>query len=218
MTEASEQASTSALKLPSRKTYITVLSSVAFITGITVATVVTVRRGRRMRLEELQDGARHLQQSTSTIPANGSTTVQGPVSLFKEMNRAAFGKNVSQEDQHLVTPPILLRQRGKQVKTSVFDSSVNAAAPSVLMRAKSRADAKEASASIEVQSDSLAQSIPLDHDKPPEQEESLMESPVLLAVKAIGIATALVGTGALVTWEIARRALGVQNVSILFRC
>lgn len=170
-----------------------------------------------MRLEELQSTTRsNLQLTQSISPGIKEETLrtQSPLTLFKEMNRAAFGKKEKGKEQNTVASPVLVR--GKQVKASVFDSVVSSAAPSALMKASTKASKREESMPEAVTSQTNKNSS-VDSDSSPEQEGSLMESPLLLAVKAIGIATALVGTGAYLSWEIARRVLGVQNVSVKWR-
>lgn len=218
--EASSEASTSARKLPSRKIYITALSTLAFVSGLGIATVVTIRRGRRMKLEEMQAKRAKGKQYSEvispqrlTIPVKddsilGAASSRGPIVLFREMNRAAFGRRpLNQSDD-----PHVSRLRGTAAKASVFDSTASVAPPSALRRgsAKSKVDirvAPEAQTEVKI--------LPEQSTKEAAgRTEDMGESPVVMAVKAIGIATALVGAGAYVAWEIARRLLGVRDVSV----
>jgi len=186
-------------------------------------------------MEELQAGLRsategsgsssikNTLQSKISIKDNsvlGHASSKGPISLFKEMNRAAFGgkrKTDLEEEVSSESPSVLMKSRGKQPKSSVFDSTSEAAPPSALMRTAPKLREKIKVNSHEGQHQSNLFNKEDDKGKV-EQIEDTGDSPVILAVKAIGIATALVGTGAFLAWEIARRALGVQNVSDVFHC
>ena len=223
MAAPSEQASTSSAMLPSRKTYLMTLSAIAFASGLGVATVLTIRRGRRMRLEELQANASSSSSpgragsSSNLIKGNPPASVpvdegapQSPLTLFKEMNKAAFGARraevrTPQPASQEIPSSLVRSSRGKQAKTSVFDSFSDAPPPSALMRAPPKGRGIVGGE----QSDTPRTS----KERQPEPEDETLESPVILAAKAIGIATALVGTGALLAWEIGRRLLGVQSVS-----
>ncbi|UZJ51305.1 hypothetical protein CBS101457_000625 [Exobasidium rhododendri] len=222
---ASDEGTTSAVRLPSRKTYLTTLSTVAFITGLGIATFVTIRKGKKMRLEELQSSLHTTADRAgiisspaviSKVEEGGNAASQGPISLFKEMNRAVFRREGKRGEEVVTSdaPSVLLSRRGKQAKVSVFDSTSDAPPPSVLMRASAKSREKESFARQAEPQTTLANE-EMEQTKQAEILEDTGESPVVMAVKAIGIATALVGTGAFLAWEIARRALGVQNVDEL---
>lgn len=279
-------ATSMSIALPSRRTFLTTLSGLAFVSGLGIATVVTIRRGRRMRAEDLAEAkgragqhagasrsgfAEVLAQHPSATPAslptrytNGksvsseasatvgpsgekhesATTIEdasskGVFALLYEMNRAIFSRDKSGQRRsrnstaHDVgagsssAPLALRRQRQRQQVTastkapsaSVFDADASAPLPSVLMRASQAqnttrspepprfSDAKTTRAQLHASS-------PTDQSTPPANAHAALgDVPAVMAVKALGIATLLVGLGTWLTVEIGCRSLQVRNVS-----
>ncbi|PWN37434.1 uncharacterized protein FA14DRAFT_187541 [Meira miltonrushii] len=224
-----EAGSSSSFKLPSRQSYFTTLSAIAFASGLGIAAVVTIRRGRKMKMEDMQTISRPLQNSQLTQKRIkdesplGNASSKGVFALFGEMNRSIFKKQDLQhvEDTSSLAGPSALRRstneqtslRGKNVQESVFDSNSSAPPPvfdsnssapppSVLMRSKPKPEVEQGKK-------------PIAQDQIPQVKVPIGESPVVMAIKAIGIATGIVGIATWVSIEIACRVLHVKNMDEL---
>lgn len=230
-------------KLPDRKAYLTSLSTVAFLSGLGIATAVAVRRGRAQKAaQDAVQAAGHEAATSSTVATatrmEGNTgvaarslpegtldslkgaTEKGPLALFREMNAAAFGLKKgsstssstpsSSSSAQAPTPSALRRT---SIQRSVFDAHAAAPPPSALVRAPAPSLSSPPSAAMKGKE--RAGAAPNGKGTSTNEElEKDGESPALVAIKALGIATALVGAGALLFAEVARRILGVKSVSI----
>lgn len=217
--------------LPTRRSYFTTLSTVAFVSGLGIAALVTIRRGRRMHLEDLraaETAGQHARPSTMrsspTVTPNvrdesplGQASSSGVIALFKEMNRAAFSRKKGHPSQEDVSPsqaPSILQRHAVKAKAppqSVFESSVSTPPPSVLMRA-SKHEQSSVRSSVELTQEAVRSTSIADQLR--DAREAMNEdSPVLLAIKAIGLATAIVGAATWVVVEVACLVMQVKSVS-----
>lgn len=217
---AKDEAGSSSFKLPSRQSYFTTLSAIAFASGLGIAAVVTIRRGRKMKLEDMQRINTGSVSSPSQLTQKrirdesplGNASSKGVFALFGEMNRSIFKKQDLQyvEDTSSLAGPSALRKgtneqtmlRGKNVKESVFDANSSAPPPSVLMRSKPKQAVEQ-------------KEKPIAEDQIPQVKLPIGESPVVMAIKAIGIATGIVGIATWVSIEIACRVMQVKNMDEL---
>lgn len=230
---SSSQSSSSSFKLPSRQSYFTTLSIIAFASGLGIATVVTIRRGRKMKTEELQrtslssiNSPSNYSQLTQTKLYDesplGKASSKGILALFGEMNRSIFkgqSLNDAEDNSSLPSPSALMKRghcnnptglpKGKSVQQSVFDANSTSPPPSVLMRSKPKLDVQS-----DVQQEKIQPRTTIG-DMNSELKLSMGESPVGMAIKAIVIATGIVGIATWVSIEIACRVLKVKNMDEL---
>lgn len=157
-------------------------------------------------------------------------TQKGPFALFREMNAAAFGGALKRQKMDTASgssiastsSPGVNALRKTAVPRSVFDAPQSAPPPSVLMRSAKPPtssststgnpfDMKAAAEREEEAENATASASSTKHAQAEAEDQG--ESPALVAIKALGIATALVGAGAYFFVEVSRRILGVRNVS-----
>jgi hypothetical protein len=222
-----DEAESSSFKLPSRQSYFTTLSAIAFASGLGIAAVVTIRRGRKMKIEDMQMLNNPIKASSQARIKDqsplGTASSKGVFALFGEMNRSIFKKqdlNHVEDTSSLAGPSALRRVgertndhqpliRGKNVEESVFDANSSAPPPSVLMRSRLKPEVQS-----EVEED-INQTKTTIETQIPEAKIPIGESPVVMAIKAIAIATGIVGVATWVSIEIACRVLHVKSMDEL---
>ncbi|KDN53520.1 hypothetical protein K437DRAFT_271450 [Tilletiaria anomala UBC 951] len=191
-------------------TILSAIAGIGFAGSVAGAFIYTMRKGRKEALREAQEAAAILATGSTVATENG---IRGAAQGLRQQSGGRKAVSSIFDSDASALPPSVLRRSPSYLSAAVSESGPAASLPSSSASTTSRTSYPSAlhrSRGHGVSVGHTSSHYPCPSNATEAQE--LAASGPLLALKAFGIATALVGIVSLVTVEILRRLWDVRDI------